>query len=100
MYGSWYWGSQASSWIFWWAFARLCRLTSTPHGRDGALGVGGAGGRWTARGRVFVPRGRDGCGRRGPRGVREAAAPSGRWWAADVVRLVPAIPRPRGAARG
>src|SRR3954464_3407737 len=38
MYGSWYAGSQASSWIFWWAFARLCRLTSTPHVGGGGLG--------------------------------------------------------------
>src|SRR4029453_10364886 len=30
MYGSWYIGSQASSWIFFCAFARLCRVTSSP----------------------------------------------------------------------
>src|SRR3954452_12773336 len=74
MYGSWYAGSQASSWIFWWAFARLCRLTSTPHGLVGAS-VGGYG-RWAGppvecAGASF-PGGRDGRGRRGPRRLREA----------------------------
>src|SRR4051812_44002162 len=60
MYGSWYWGSQASSWIFWWAFARLCRLTSTPHGWGrGLLRCRGpsAAGAQGARGSAFsVPR--------------------------------------------
>src|SRR3954447_15197150 len=62
MYGSWYWGSQASSWIFWWAFARLCRLTSTPHGR-GRDSVGAVAGRWAVRQRVLdSSKSQDGAG--------------------------------------
>src|SRR3954452_6785943 len=65
MYGSWYCGSQASSWIFWWAFARLCRLTSTPH-----VGGGGLGRRRRTCGSAFsVPRKPGLRGRRGPRRV-------------------------------
>src|SRR4051812_7989138 len=71
MYGSWYAGSQASSWIFWWAFARLCRLTSTPHVGGGGLGrrragsAAGPSGRTAARARFLGSQ--DGRGRRGPR---------------------------------
>src|SRR4051812_39277575 len=71
MYGSWYAGSQASSWIFWWAFARLCRLTSTPHVGGGGLGrrragpAAGPSGRAAARTRFLGSQ--DGRGRRGPR---------------------------------
>src|SRR3954468_21647222 len=73
MYGSWYWGSQASSWIFWWAFARLCRLTSTPHARGfGRTRSTAARVRAAARSRFLGSR--DGRGRRGPQEAARSPA--------------------------
>src|SRR4051812_19535832 len=81
MYGSWYCGSQASSWIFWWAFARLCRLTSTPSACGRGLGrcCGPSVRRRRCGGRGLVPPSRGGAGVVTPEG-REGggAAPSPR----------------------
>src|SRR3954447_3910805 len=119
MYGSWYCGSQASSWIFWWAFARLCRLTSTPHGR-GRDSVGAVGRPGGPCGNAFsIPRKartarasrtlRQVGGERGavpphrvPRGTDHSGSPGGEWsqYETSLTSPVPRVVIPRVDLRG